>query len=676
MIGRDEGLVDDNVYPVTEDTAGRVWIGTWKGGLHRLSPEGMAHWDERDGLPSRVTALHADPDGSMIAGVLHHGFVVIGPDDRVGRAVEKGLPDPVVSAIARGADGRLWLGTNNGLAVVRGTTVERVVADGLPDRRVRALMFDRTGRLWVGTVSGVALVDKDRVGVPAGTEALASDHVRALLEDADGTIWIGTADAGLVRWREGRVTRYTTAQGLASNGVFAILDDRAGGFWTSSNLGLARIDRSELEDVAAGRTTVVTARAFTRADGLRVLEANGGRQPAAFRGRDGRLWFATAGGVAIVDPSRIRPTTAPLAPVVERVLIDGRALARPSATEVRPGEGHVSIEYGVGLVASPETVRFRVRLLGLDDTWHDVGAQRSMSYSRLRHGSYTFEVAAVAGGRVGPAATLPVTVLPRFYETRTFAALSSASALGVVILIASRRRAAREAVLRRERAFARELLASQDRERERVAGEVHDGLGHHLLVIRNQALLAGAAPERAPACLASISETAAQAIDEARAMAAALHPATLERLGLVRAVTAMVRTLSASTSTSILVDAPDDRRLPPDVELQVYRIVQESLSNALRHAKATEILVRVLFSDGHLEVTVRDNGQGFDVNQPGDRGRATLGLGSIRERARALAADVAVDSVPGRGTTVHLRMPLPGDGRQGIGEPVKPEVPS
>ncbi len=661
MVGREEGLVDDNVYPVTEDAAGRTWIGTWRGGLHRLSPAGMAHWDERSGLPGRIiSALHADADGGVVVGVLHHGIVTIGPDDRVRDPVAAALPDRVVSAIVRDRDGRLWLGTNGGLAVVRGTTVERVVTrdDGLPDQRVRALMLDRAGRLWVGTSNGVAVVDGARVAVPPGADALASDHVRAFHEDEQGTIWVGTADAGLVRLRDGRATRYTTAHGLASNGVFAMLDDGAGGLWTSSNLGLARVERRELDEVAAGRIAVVTARSFTRADGLRALEANGGRQPAAVRGRDGRLWFATSRGVAIVDPSRIAPAVTPLAPVVERVVVDGRVRARPAAAEVAPGEGHVSIEYGVGLLASPETVRFRVRLLGHDDTWRDVGAQRSMSYSRLRPGVYTFEVAAVSGGRVGPSVALPLQVKPRFYETRTFVAVAGASPLAVVAFVALRRRAAREATRRREREFARELLASQDRERKRLAADVHDGLWQHLLVIRNQALLAGTAPARAPACLASIGDTAAQAIDEVRTLAAALHPATLERLGLVRALRAMVRTLSESTAVAIVLDAPEDRRLPGDAELQVYRIVQESLSNALRHANATEVVVRLAFADRHLDVLVQDNGQGFDTGHLAQRERGSLGLGSIRERARALAADVAVDSAPGRGTAVRLCVPV------------------
>jgi signal transduction histidine kinase len=281
-----------------------------------------------------------------------------------------------------------------------------------------------------------------------------------------------------------------------------------------------------------------------------------------------------------------------------------------------------------------------------------------MMYSRLRHGTYRFEVAAVSGGQVGPLTALPIVVQPRFHETRPFAVLASVVAGGLVVLVAQQRRARQRRLQRQEREFALRLLESQDRERERLAAEVHDGLGQHLLVIRNQALLAEELPAGAGDCLGAIADTAAQALDEVRTIAAALHPATLERLGLVRALAAMIRALSQSTFVSLAFEAPESRRLPAAVELQLYRIVQESLSNALRHAKAAAVTVKVDFGDHHVEVTVHDNGQGFDTARVALHGEGSLGLNSIRERARSIAADLSVDSAPGRGTTIRVRLPL------------------
>jgi signal transduction histidine kinase len=590
--------------------------------------------------------------------VLHHGIVIIGPDDRVRLRLGEQLPNRVVSVITRDRAGTLWLGTNAGLVAVRDGAVERTltVADGLPDHRVISLLRDRDDNVWIGTLSGVALLKNGALTSPPGVEALAEDHVRAIHQDDAGTIWFGTADAGLIRFRDGRTTRYTTASGLASNGVFAILDDGAGHFWTSSNRGLAQVSRRELDDFAEGRIPLVTARAFTRADGLRTLEANGGRQPAAFRARDGRLWFATARGAAIVDPKRIRPGVAPLAPVIESVSVAGRARVAPTEVDVPPGQAFVSVTYGVGLLSSPETVRFRVRLAGLDEEWSDVGRERSVTYSHLRPGSYRFEVAAVNAGQVGPAVVLPIRVRPRFFETTAFLLMAITAVGGSLLLVAQKSRTRRRRAQRQEREFARRLLASQDRERQRLAAEVHDGLGQHLLVIRNQALLG--TDTTTGDCLESIADTAAQALDEVRAIAAALHPATLERLGLIRALAALVRALSQSRAVPITLEAPDRRRLPPPIELQLYRIVQESLSNALKHANAAAMSVAVVFTDQHLEIVVRDDGKGFDPAAVALRGDGSLGLSSMRERARSIGAELSVISAPGGGTTVRIRLSL------------------
>ena len=660
VIAREDGLADDNVYPILEDAAGRIWVGTWKGGLHRSSPEGITRWTPVAGqLLNQISALHADADGTLVVGVMHHGIVVIGPDECVRLRLDEQLPNRVVSVITRDRAGILWLGTNSGLVAVRDGAVERTftAADGLPDPGVISLLRDRDGNLWIGTLSGAALLKDGVLTSPPGIEALARDHVRAIHEDDAGTLWFGTADAGLVRLRDGRTTRYTTANGLVSDGVFAILDDGAGHFWMSSNRGLARVSRHELDDFAEGRVPVVTARAFTRADGLRTLEANGGRQPAAFRARDGRLWFATARGVAIVDPKRIPPGIVPPPPVVERVSVGGRMQVRPAVIEVQPGEAFVNVEYSVGVLSSPEVVRFRERLLGLDDKWTDVGRQRSMTYSQLRPGTYRFEVAAVNAGQIGPAAALSIRVHPRFYETAWFGLLLVLSATTAAVWIGHRRRAARQQWQHRERDFARRLLDSQDRERARLAAEVHDGLGQQLLVIRNQALLGRQSSDQIAPCLEAIADTAAQGLDEVRAIAATLHPATLERLGLSRALAAMVRTLARSTSATITFDPSGGERLAPAVELQLYRIVQESLSNALRHADATQVTVSIVFDDHEVAITVRDDGRGFSPQHVADRIEGSLGLSSIRQRAMTIGADLTVDSAPGRGTTVRVVMP-------------------
>jgi ligand-binding sensor domain-containing protein len=171
----------------------------------------------------------------------------------------------------------------------------------------------RDGKIWIGTHGGGAILDPKSLGagsqpaIVALTEndGLAANHTRCFYQDADGIVWIGSYDGGLTRSDGGKLTRCTQAAGLHSNGVFCILEDNHGWFWMNSNQGIYRLRKQELTDFAQGRATAVTSIAYSTNDGLLNIEGNGGRQPAGIRSRDGRLWFPTAQGIAVIDPDAV-----------------------------------------------------------------------------------------------------------------------------------------------------------------------------------------------------------------------------------------------------------------------------------------------------------------------------------------------------------------------------------
>jgi sugar lactone lactonase YvrE len=147
--------------------------------------------------------------------------------------------------------------------------------------------------------------------------------VRAFHEDHDGILWVGTYDGGLYRIANGKLTRYTRNDGLYDNGVFQILEDDANFLWMGSNRGIYRVSRHELNEFAEGRRRSITSLAFGSRDGLATPEVNGGRQPAGMKAADGKLWFPTMGGVAILDPASMKvDTTAPPA-IIEEIRLAG-----------------------------------------------------------------------------------------------------------------------------------------------------------------------------------------------------------------------------------------------------------------------------------------------------------------------------------------------------------------
>jgi signal transduction histidine kinase len=221
----------------------------------------------------------------------------------------------------------------------------------------------------------------------------------------------------------------------------------------------------------------------------------------------------------------------------------------------------------------------------------------------------------------------------------------------------------REAQKREEEAairssFARELIASQEAERKRIAHELHDSLGQELLLIRNAALLGSQREAADNLTLHDIADRASRAIDGVRQIAYALRPQELDKLGLSRALRALSEEVAELGSLELLFDAePLDGLLSPEGEISLFRAVQEALSNVLRHARANRLEIHFHRDGAILRGTIRDDGCGFDPATTGDREKPGLGLTGIEERLRLLGGSATLSSRPNHGTTLNLQLP-------------------
>lgn len=200
----------------------------------------------------------------------------------------------------------------------------------------------------------------------------------------------------------------------------------------------------------------------------------------------------------------------------------------------------------------------------------------------------------------------------------------------------------------------RRTAAAQEAERRTVAGEIHDELGQTLTALTLQ--LERAAME--PGERAAIERTVARALDDVRGLARRLRPEGLDDLGLVNALIGLCTRVQDESGMRIERDlATPLPALPRDVELTVYRIAQEALTNALRHASAKRTTVALAAAAGHLVLTVEDDGRGFIDPPPVDGG-----IAGMRERARLIEAVLHVESDTLRGTQVRCVVPVPGAG--------------
>ena len=664
----EDGLADDNFLVVAGDRAGELWAANqnlfqFRNGHFtkftdfRITPAMTGFWSflrDREGTiwTGSYGGLHRFKDGRWSLDFINNNNNLTG------------FP---VAAIYEDREGRLWIGTGSdselgGLHLLKdGVFIPFRATEGLTLTDVRIITEDRQGALWVGGASGMSRYKDGRFTNYTTEQGLSNNYVRDIYEDADGIFWIGTYGGGLNRFKDGRLTHITTKDGLFDNIVSRILEDDNGNLWMSCNRGIYRASRRDLNDLADGRIKTITSISYGVTDGMKSNETNGGGQPAGWKDREGRLWFPTIKGVVMIDPNKLNTLPPPV--VVEQVLLDKTPVESHQTVTMRPGQSDLEIHYAGLSLTAPEKVRFKYKLEGYDRDWVDAKDRRVAYYTQVAPGAYTFRVMAANNDGVWSTqdSTIQLTVIPPFWRTWWFVSFILLGLIVSAVFAYKRRISKLKRANAAQQAFSRQLIESQESERKRIAAELHDSLGQQLLVIKNRALLAlhtAESHQEAVGELNEISDATSLALDEVREIAYNLRPFQIDQLGLTKALESMLKKVAHASGIefSIKMDSIDGL-YSKEAEINIYRIVQESANNIVRHSEATKADVEIKRDARGVTLRVNDNGQGFSHDSTnGLRHGAGLGIAGISERARILGGKHEVHSAPGGGTTIIIKL--------------------
>jgi ligand-binding sensor domain-containing protein/two-component sensor histidine kinase len=651
----DDGLSNDLVRSVYQDRKGNVWIGTSGGGLDLIKDGQITSFGTKEGLSSNVVlALCSDRDNDLWVGTpgglnrLRNGrFTTYTSAD--------GLTDDFIRSIYEDRSGTIWIGTRRGLTKYRdGKFTACTTLDGLPNDYIGAILEDSKGSIWISTLGGLSRFKDGTFTNYTIKEGLSSNVVTSLYEDRAGNLWIGTNGSGLNRFADGKFTTYTTKNGLFDDVIHQILEDGHGNLWLSCDKGVFSVSVSDLDDFAIGRTNSIGSASYGTADGMKIRECNGGGHPAGWKTQDGRLWFSTLKGVAVIDPDNIKLNQLPPPVVIEEVLADDRVLPRTEKLELSPGLTRFAFHYaGLSFVA-PEKVQFKYKLEGFDKDWIVSGSRRVAYYTNIPPGKYVFRVIACNNDGVWNdlGAGFSFYLKPHFYQTYWFYAVCLA-ALGLIGWQLYLLR-----VKRIESQFSAVLA-----ERNRIAREIHDTLTQGLTGISLQLELVA---KRMPVS----TEAAKPHLDQARMLAREnladarrsiwdLRSQALENSDLPTSLSQAARRLTASTGTQAQLQVSGAyRRLSETVESNLLRIGQEAVNNAVKHARAGRIDIALQFDPDLVRMCVRDDGLGFEAEKAPASRDGHFGLLGMRERAEQIGGKLIVSSVPGEGTEVSVEVPL------------------
>ncbi|HEU5070949.1 MAG TPA: two-component regulator propeller domain-containing protein [Verrucomicrobiae bacterium] len=671
------------VQAIAQAHDGAVWAATEGAGVYRLAGQSWTHFDASAGLSNEFAwSVMEDSREQIWAGTWGGGLFRFegGRFVRQFDLAEHGEP---VTALLENPPGTLWIGTAAGLIRWDGSRLERFAAlGGAAAGDVRALAAGHGGALWIGTQgSGLGLIKDGKLRTYRRAEGLPRDYILSLYEEPDGTLWIGTLDRGLCRFRNGQFASITTDQGLPNNVIGHIEDDQLGNLWFNSQQGLFRVSRQDLNDCADGKIPTLRALVFGKAEGLITPAGSSGFTPSGFRSPDGRLWFPTAHGIAVVDPRSVRRNDVPPPVWIEEVLVEGQPAAFTANTETHshteapalrsvtlsPGQRHLDLLFTGISFTSPERVQFRYQLEGLDADWSEVSSRRRVTYPFLPPGQYTFRVRACnsdglwneTGDAVG------IVVLPHVWQTwwfKTGLVIAGFAAVGGLVHLNARRR----------HRFKLERIARErelERERARIAQDIHDDLGASLTRIGMLSQSAAGDLNDPPRAAANLNHIYATARDLTRAMDEivwAVNPRhdTLE--SLTNYLTRFAHDFLSAAGIRCRLDAPvelPDLVVRSEVRHNLFLAFKETLNNAVKHSGATEVRVTVELLPDRLRVAVADNGAGFDparvtTARTGNRVVSGYGVTGIQARLEQIGGRMELRSRPGEGTQVEFYVPM------------------
>jgi signal transduction histidine kinase/ligand-binding sensor domain-containing protein len=684
------GLTSNVAVPVFEDREGNIWVGT-NGGLNRFRYAPIV-------AERRVTASYtgywiAATSGRDIWATTTYQLLRI-DEHSVRRILE--IPDGVISSYGA-PDGSLWLATPGRLLhFVDGGVATIALPPAVKRGAYLTIAADRTGRPWISPEGSIALRFDERTWVPyTGHAVLPQKAATAAASGEGGEVWFGYDDGSVVKltssdtsvyprsvslnvgsiWaisvsgqqvifggenglailEGGRFRSVTASKNEVLAGVSGVTQTSSGDVWLTAQRGLLRVSKVDLNRAIEDPNAPFRFDLFDARDGLPGPAQEGGLS-SLIRSSGSRLWLATSVGIAWIDLARELHGSVSSPAVIRSLSSRNQHYSPEGVVRLPKRSAEVEINYASVSLRDPERAQFRYKLDGFDEDWRNVGTRRTAFYTGLRPGTYRFHVAAAGDiySSFGSEATLTFSIAASFYQMIWFRVLCGLGAAAVLWLFYRLH-------LRRVATQIRVRLEERISERVRIARELHDTLlqSSQGLILMFQGF----------AGRLSSGDSTRREMEVALDHADGLLNEARSRVGELRMngtnsdFTQAIARLGAElfpdgTTTFRITTSGAPRVLGSQIADELYLMVREALTNALRHADASSIEAEIEYGVGGLRVRIRDDGKGVDEALLRDDARpGHFGLKGMRERARRVGASFAIWSGKNAGMEIEVIVP-------------------
>ena len=695
-LSTDRKLSNYSIRGFLEEGPERLWILT-ENDINVLNPRTNRIVDRyltqppaaNQSIRPFLKSLYRDPQGRIWVGTTD-GVMKFNAQTKTFSSIPFSLSDNSVATnyvrnLVSISDTMLIAATEDGLYGLHTMRRQWSKLSNLAGQNIFSLWYNTdTRQLWVGThLNGYYCYQLSSAGVPpaglSGVTANSRPPTWRLLKDglkgytvlnirpdaSQQTMWLACS-RGLVALnaQTGQFRLYTELQGLANSFVYGTFPDAQNRIWMSTNRGMSRLDPG---------TQMI--KNFTPNDGLQGYEFNGN---AFLRATSGEFYFGGVNGFNRFRADGFYST--PFNPYVHIYSLNINEESFPTkqyvgeATQIDLSytQNTIALEFAAIDYLSNGHNTYQYQLIKYDDHWISAGERNYVRYTNLPPGDYTFQVkAANQDGRWSPhIRKLLIHIEPPFWLSLPFVILIIMLILAIVWAWIQQR----ESSIRQQQEDRLRLAYDiQEQVKKDIARDIHDEIGTRLATIKLYTTQLTQQVGETPTILSlknTIFQLINDTISDVRNLLRRLNPQTLERHGYVAAVEELFSRVSASDVVSaqfLLSEMPateteailsdGDSRLPTDMEVMLYRITQELLSNSLKHANATRIDLHMMRKPDRIILLYQDDGQGFNYEQT-QKKAAGLGMSNIESRVAILNGRITWQIQPGQGVQATIDIPI------------------
>ncbi len=682
------------VRSIYQENDGTLWVGTLGGGLNRLKPNGTKFYHYRNNKKNKyslsdysISAITKDRLGYLWVGTWSGGL------NRSLRPVNSKnyknikfinsknsfsrpnfLSNNIIQAIYEDSDGNLWVGTNTGLDLYnrkKNRFINFKNEPGNPyslsNNEVQSCIIeDRNGNLWIGSWNGLnklnakdrknALIDPSSVKFiihrsnPGNKYSLSDDRVISVYEDKKGNLWFGTYGGGVNKLSPSQqdavdpvFEHYSIKDGLNSNIIYSIQGDDNGNIWMSSDNGLSMYNPKENK--------------FTNYDINDGFQGNQFFWGAGFKGKNGQLFFGGTKGLYVINTKEIK-TNRHIPNVVitdfkifnqsvklnEKDSILTRNISYTKKIQLSYKQNVFSIEFASLDFVSPKKNKYAYRMEGFDKNWIYSGNRRFVTYTNLDPGNYVFRVKGSNNDGLwnNKGISLQIIITPPFWKTWWFIAFATLLIGGLVASI----------IFLRIRNFFR-----IEHIKTKIATDLHDNIGSSLTGI---SILSEVISKKIKTddndvkySLKTISENSRNLVDDLSDIVWLVNPKRESLYDLIlrlRDTYAELLTYTSISFKSENIKSLEKVKLSMEHRQNIYLIFKEALNNCITHSNCTEIILDASIKGKRLEMSVKDNGVGFNISVVTEGN----GLINMKKRAEEIGGSLQITESKEGGTIVKF----------------------